>query len=299
MRRLRHTNRISWTTIALLATLVCGCATWTDRATGVLDAVALKDATSGTNPLPVLTESGKNIVLNVEFVPIEVEETTADDIQSLWQWTDETVIEPGARRELTANGLRVGRVLRSERLMQRLKQMRSADGVLDQFLSQADIASEVSHGGQRIPMRIGRRYELPVRQPIEGSHVSMARVNGELFGRTLQDPQFLFAVTASAGSTSGEISLRLRPEIQHGSMRQRWVSSDTALRIDTRRETWSLEDLDLNLTGVEGDTFLIGNTMPRLGLGKQMLSGHRSDNSRHQAVILITLTQIPTAADRL
>jgi hypothetical protein len=148
-------------------------------------------------------------------------------------------------------------------------------------------------------MRIGRRYELPVRQPIEGSHVSMAHLGGELFGKTLADPQFLFAVTASNGQSSGEVHLRLRPEIQHGSMRQRWVSSDAALRIDTRRETWSIKELDLNFTGGEGDAILIGATVPRVGLGKQMLSGHGSENSRQQVVMIVTLRRIPTAAELL
>ncbi|QDT11529.1 hypothetical protein [Planctomycetes bacterium K23_9] len=285
--------------LALLALCVCGCATWTDRTTGILEAATTGKTGHGESPLSKLKENSKNIVLNVEFVPIKVDETSLDEIQSIWQWTDETVVDPGLRRELSLNGIRAGRVIRRDRLIQRLDQMRSTDGVLDQFLSQADIASEVSHGGQRIPMRVGRRYELPVRQPIEGTHVSMVRLDGELFGRTLQDPQFLFAVKATTGNTTREINLQLRPEIQHGSMRQRWISSDTALRINTRRETWSLESLDLNLTGVEGDTFFIGGTTPRVGLGKQMLSGHRSDNSQHQVVMLITFDQIPTAAEQL
>ena len=234
-----------------------------------------------------------------QFVPIAVDETTPDEIQSLWQWTDETIVQPELRRELLLNGLRVGRVVRGERLHQRLDSLRVEKNQLDDFLTQASVASEVSHGGQRYPARIGRRFELPLHQPIEGSHVSMVRMNGELFGRTLQDPQFLFAVTPSMGASSAEIQLRLRPEIQHGHMRQHWVSSDAALRMESRRETWSLEELDLELTGSEGDAFLIGATVPRVGLGKQMLSGHGSDNSQQQVVLILTLQQIPTSAEML
>ncbi len=267
--------------------------------TGALDLAELATDTTPKASMLKTASSNKSIVVNVEFVPMKIDDATPDQIQSLWQWTDETIVPPNLRRELAANGLRVGRVVQREQVDRRLDQMRSTEGVLGQFLSQADVASEVSHGGQRIPMRMGIRYELPVRQPIEGAHVSMVRLDDQLLGRTLVDPQFLFAMTASAGETQQEINLRLRPEIQHGSMRQRWVSSDSALRIDTRRETWSLEELDLNLTGSEGDAFLVGDTNPRIGLGKQMLSGHRSDHAKQQVVMLLTINQIPTAIDQL
>ncbi|NNE00335.1 MAG: hypothetical protein HKN47_23700 [Pirellulaceae bacterium] len=237
--------------------------------------------------------------MNVEFVPIEIDETTPDDIQSLWQWVDETNLAATTRRELISNGLRTGRVIDAERFRSRLDSMTQPKSVVDQFLSQADVASEVSHGGRRIPMRTGRRYELPVRQPIEGSHVSLVRLDGELFGRTLVDPQFLLALTPTSGNTPQQINLRFRPEIQHGSMRQSWVSSDTALRIDTRRETWSIDQLDFMLTGVENDTFVMGTTAERIGLGKQMLSGTSSDNTHQQVVVLITLAQVPTPADQI
>ena len=98
---------------------------------------------------------------------------------------------------------------------------------------------------------------------------------------------------------SQQVSLRLRPEIQHGSMRQRWVSSDTALRIDTRRETWSLKELDVNLAGVENDTFVIGSVAPAVGIGKQMLGGKSNDQTQQQVIMLIKLAQVPTPADRL
>ena len=123
------------------------------------------------------------MVVEVEFVPISVDEATPDEIQSLWQWVDETKIDSGLRRDMAANGLRVGRVIRKDRFRLRLDAMQSGEGVLDEFFFQASVASDVSHGGRRIPMRMGRRYELPVRQPIEGSHVTMARLDGELVGK--------------------------------------------------------------------------------------------------------------------
>ena len=286
-RRIRAMVVCTW--VALLAAAVGGCAVWTDR----------DSESSGTNPLPQLRENRRSLILKVEFIPIEVDTSTPDEIQSLWQWVDESPIDNVKRRQLVSNGIRVGRLLREDRFRSRLESISVDKNVLDDFLTQADIASEVSHGSRRIPMRMGRRYELPVRQPIDGNHVSLVRLNDELTGRTLTDPQFLFAVTPTSGSMSQQVSLRLRPEIQHGSMRQRWVSSDTALRIDTRRETWSLKELDVNLAGVENDTFVIGSVAPAVGIGKQMLGGKSNDQTQQQVIMLIKLAQVPTPADRL
>ena len=283
-------SKLALKTLAtLLAFAACGCASWTERGVDP----------DGQAKLPEINENKRSLALTVEFVPIEEDKVTADDIQSLWQWTDETAFDLELRRRLSANGLRVGRIVKEERFRSRLKQMRTQENVLDNFLTQADVASEVSHGGRRIPMRIGRRYELPVRQPIEGTHVSMIKLGEKLIGKTLLDPQFLFAVTPTTGDSSRQVRIQFRPEIQHGSMRQRWVSSDTALRIDTRRETWSLPELDIELEGVKNDIFVIGSTMPRIGLAKQMLTGKSSENTQQQVLMLVTLSHVPTPADRL
>ena len=293
MYRFQNANFLAKSTLSLLLAFVSGCAGWTERTT---DKLLEKPA------IPKLNESKRSLILNVQFIPIEVDETSPDEIQSLWQWIDETHLDVEKRRQLVENGIRVGRVVRDERFRQRLATMTNLTpdaGVVDQFFAQADIASEVTHGDRRIPMRMGSRYELPLRQPIEGSHTSMVRANGKLVGRTLVDPQYLFAVTPTSGSNVKEVQLRLRPEIQHGSMRQRWVSSDTALRIDTRRESWSIEELDLKLVGTENDTFVIGATTPRRGLGKQLLGGKGSDNSQQQVLVLITLAHVPLPSEQL
>jgi hypothetical protein len=148
-------------------------------------------------------------------------------------------------------------------------------------------------------MRLGRRYELQLHSPTEGEHVTMLRLDEETIGRTLSDPQHLFAMVATAGESAGEINVRLRPEIQHGQMRQKWVSSDAALRIDTRRETWSIQQLDVNLSGREGDTFVVAAADPAAGLAEQMLRGHSADNLPQQVMVMIRIDQIPRPADRL
>ena len=274
--------------LALLA-IAAGCASWSDR------------VGTGSQPpkssLVPARESRKAVIIEVEFVPIAVDGVSADDMESLWQWVDEAAIETDGRIAMAENGFRGGRLIHPERFRARLATLKHTTGIVDEFLGQAEVASTISHGRERIPMRLGRRHELPLKQPDEGSEVTLVRMNHETIGRTLEHPQFLLAVTPTATSTPRQIRLRLRPEVQHGSMRQRWVSSDTALRIDTRRDTWSLPELDLNVDVSEGQTLALAPDSPLRGLGKQMFTGHSANQQREQLVVLINIAQVPKTTE--
>ncbi len=287
MRSLHRQTTAFIATVVVVTTSVVGCANWKE------------ERRRPETRLPGIQENARAVILQVEFLPIAVDASDIDSDASLWQWVDETAIDSASRQRLLVNGIRIGRVANEERFRSRLGSLATSQDVLDKFLSEASVASDVSHRGKRIPMRLGRRYELPVKQPSDGSHVTLLRLSDETIGRTLQDPQYLFAVTATAGQVSGQVHLLLRPEIQHGEMRQKWVSSDSALRIDTRRETWSIDELDVEFVGSEGDTFVIAGANPLSGLAKQMFSGTKVDQSQQQVVVLIQVDHVPTAVDQL
>ena len=272
----------------MLATLLGGCAPWSNRTTD-----------QKGSALPALKESNRSIVLHVEFVPIEVDTVNPDVGQSLWQWVDETSIDKTTRRNWLENGLRSGRVINQERFRAKLDSITTEKNAVDQFLTEASVASELSQGGKRIPMRLGRRYELPLRQPVNGEQTTLVRIGDQTIGKTLLDPQFLLAIVPTAGESTKQLKLRLRPEIQHGIMRQQWIESDKALRINRRRDAWSLKELDLELTASESDMFVISNTLPRVGLGRQMLGGTRADFMEQQVIVLVRVQQIPTPDERL
>ena len=77
------------------------------------------------------------------------------------------------------------------------------------------------------------------------------------------------------------------------------MSSDTALRIDSRREAWQLECLNLQFNAQEGDLIVIAPTQPLHGLAKHMLSGTGQDNQQEQLILLIRVAQIPTLVEEL
>ena len=276
--------------LALLALALGGCAQWKDA-----KRISHAEASSSENPL----DQGQQLLVEVDFVNCDVNSLDQDQTAAMWQWVDETSIDTKLRQRLLDNGLRIGVVTNAERFRDRLDESSIKEDVVEKFLNQASVASEISHGKQRIPMRLGRRYELALRQPFEGSHVTLIRADGDPIGRTLSNAQYFLSLTASETNAPQQIRLRIQPEIQYGAARQKWVSSDTAIRIDTRRETWSLDMLDIQLMAKAGDTIVIAPDHPLHGLANKMLMGNGTDQDSQQLVVLIHVANIPTPADAL
>lgn len=286
-----HRTRVLILTSSLML-LFCGCASWSDRAAHVeREPIDAKPA----------TRASRSIEVESNFVQVRFDPAKPDQLQSIWQWVDETVIPADKRVLLARNGLRVGRVAQHDRLQARVEEFRAENppDVIDQFLASASVASHQTEGTDRIPLRIGKRKELPVRSPINGEQVILFHDGEELVGETLNDPQFLFAVTAERGNLRGTMRLRLRPEVQHGEMEQSFVAGGAAMRIDVRRPSWSFEPLEFDLPASEGDLFVITETASRRGLGRQMFGGKNVDQLEQQTMVLLRVTHIPTAADKL
>ena len=272
--------------------MLCGCARWKEP-------ISSDPAFNDTAALRPARESSHRLLVEIEFVNVMVDATDPEYSAELWQWVDETVIDARVRQQLLANGIRTGFVSSEERFRAQLSSEDQETDVVDEFLAEASVASEISHGTKRLPMRFGKRVELALRQPIEGSHVAMLRHDGETIGRTLQNAQYMLAMTVTQAGTANQVQLNLRPEIQHGDTRQKWVSSGSAIRIDSRRETWSMPELDLSLLASEGDLIVFAPTQPLRGLAKHMLAGSGSNQEREQLVVLIRVLQVPSAADQL
>lgn len=200
------------------------------------------DASRGGPTLP-LRKIARTVELESQFVQIEFDPQKPDQLQSIWQWVDETVVPAHVRKRLLRNGLRVGKVTQPDRVFAKIESLQSREtkGVVDTFLASAEVASHQMEGSNRIPMRIGKRYEMPVRLPVKGRQVVFFDTDPQPIGRTLTDPQFLFAMTPQRVRATQSLRLRMRPEVQYGAMEQDWVQADAALRIDVRRQSWSFE----------------------------------------------------------
>jgi hypothetical protein len=271
--------------LAMLVVVTFGCANWKASEAGL---------SNTESALTDLGQSSRSPAIEVSFIGMTLDSEDNDRSDGIWQWVDETKIDAGQRRRLLANGIRVGFVSNEDQFRRRLESETVGTDVVDEFLSQASIKSDLSHGTERLPLRFGRRYELPLRQPVEGTEVTLLRIDGETIGQTLVRPQHILGVTAQRATSPNQIELLFRPEIQHGDAKQKWISSDSAFRIDTRRDTWSLPELDLSVNASESDLLVITADTPAHGLGKQMLTGSGSDQAQQQVLLLIDVAQVGT-----
>lgn len=297
--------------IVVIAIGVAGCATWSDRGERDASRVDVSNGSAkrqGGKSWLSRPDSSSAVSIDAEFfaAPIEVNgtgdpEASQEEFEaSVWQWVDETAIGLATRRRYQANGLRVGRVVQVDRFRKAIGRRAGVGAdVINEFLREAEIASPLSQGNRTLPMRYGRRYEIPLHQPRPGTQVCLLREDRDLVGRTLSNAQLLLGLAVGQGAEAGEIELSVRPEIRHGDARQSFVSSDSAIRIDTRREVWSLETLDLSARLAAGDAIVISTTSPPVGLGRQMLTDDSPGRGREQLFVLLKVKQVPGPSDRL
>lgn len=227
----------------------------------------------------------------------------ADDAQSqnellveppvdIWKGIDETVILPESRYALRRNGIRIGKAQSVADFSQQLDNIRVLPTESSEVLEIADVQSDLSHSARRITFRIGKRYELPVRQPAKDPQVVLVTVGDQTIGQTLAQAQPLFAMRiTSADSRTARLSLR--PEIQHGSMRQTWVGNDAALRIDNRRDAWVLNELESDVALEKGDVLVAGCREPAFGLGKHLFTGTTAEGDSDQVLMIVRVVDLP------
>jgi hypothetical protein len=270
--------------------LLAGCSPWKNTAN-----FHTNDVLGGT----IHQESNNRVTLEIEFInssPTFIDDST---FQELWQYVDETLIAAENRDAFLTNGLRIGKIQNLDRFLEVIEGSVTETNVVDDFLTQASVASDVAHGRQTVPLRLGKRSEFPLRQPFEGSQVALIRESGQTIGKTLENAQYFLALTATEASHPKQIRLAVEPTIQHGSAKQKWISSESAIRIDTRRETWNLSSLNLMVDLQAGDTLVMAPDRPTRGIAPKMLSGKGEDQSERQLIVLIHVSNVPLPAEKI
>jgi hypothetical protein len=216
--------------------------------------------------------------------------------EDIWNWIDETVIAPEVRHALRRNGLRIGKAQRVGDFSERLNRIRRQGDQSSRVLEVAEVESDLSHQSRKITCRIGKRYELPVRQPAAGEQAVLVTLGGQTLGKTLSQAQPLFALRANTADVNS-IKLSLRPEIQHGALRQAWVGSDAALRIDNRRDAWTFDELVTEIRLEKGGILVAGCIDPPFGLGQHMFTGTTAEGDADQVLMIIRVADLPELID--
>jgi hypothetical protein len=307
--------------VAVLVAISAGCASWHNDA----------DLNKTVRGLPAPRRHPGDAILEISFVAIrpvkpiaslpdpaatstaainqqadnggDVVIADADDTRSpsdvavepgvdIWKWIDETVIIPESRYALRRNGLRIGKASNIADFLQQLDKIRVLPTESSEVLEVADVQSDLSHSSRRITFRVGKRYELPVRQVASDPQVVLVTVGEKTIGQTLSQAQPLFAMRV-ASADARTVRLSLRPEIQHGAMRQTWVGNDAAMRIENRRDAWVLTELETDVELEKGDVLVAGCREPAFGLGKHLFTGTTAEGDNDQVLMVVRVVELP------
>ncbi len=272
---------LAWITVSAGA----GCTLWKSGVWSESAALLGASGSSDESDAPAVTshhsvstlthQSRETISLAVEFRHM----SSSALGETMWRSIDETVFDARVRQAWLANGLRIG--LLSD--VQRSAESRGGgDGErlpdpINELFAGAKVLGGHPDGRQVIPLRPSRRHELPLAPALEGTATVLLQSTGGLLGRALDAPQLLLAITAENGPRHGQSLLQIRPEIQYGAVHQKFISSDTAVRILAGRDRWELSELNLAWAAQPGATLVIAPVVqpaesePTFGLGQQML----------------------------
>jgi len=290
-------------TTAMLMTMM-GCASWHTDA----------DRSRLPRGLPPPKRHPGGVVLETAFVSIhpstfQIESLAADSdnaaeeasanspsdqspVIDIWNVIDETAVVPEVRQALRRNGLRIGKAQMVGGFAEHLQQVRRTPSPTSEVLEVADVESDLSHQARQITCRIGKRYELPVRQVATEDQVILMSLGNQAVGQTLSQAQPLFALRA-VSADARSVRLSLKPEIQHGAMRQTWVGNDAALRIENRRDSIVIDDLETEVSLDKGSVLVAGCIEPAFGLGSQFFTGKTAEGDRDQVLLIIRVVELP------
>lgn len=260
--------------------ILCGCAQWTGRTTEVEPTKA---------SLPTLKIRPDSIV--VEATVIRLPPHVVEQLPELWRSVDETIVNIEQRHRLERNGLRAGVLVGDfpALLRQHLgdRQTDEATGTLEM----AGLASDANSLARRLQCRAGRRKELVVRSEIskpinvftslDGTHVS-----GETFHRATT----LFDLRAIP-NPDGSARITLTPEIQHGELRQAYVSSDFGVRPELRRDQVIWKDLTIDATMREGQVLIVAGSQPPRCVGQAFFVSNNADRGHDHLILAIRLSE--------
>lgn len=252
-------NSVQQRRVALLAILAVGsgCARW------------VTNLPEETSKLPPPRMSPDSVVLELAFVRIPVTDQATND--AVWAEADEQHFPPELRRQLSANGLRMG-VLGQE-LPQKLREAldaASAQALEDRSEDVATSDTEVNRAQRRLQCRTGRRAKIVVTK----THAKLPLLTieeGQIRGNELTNAQCLFAFKPYPQG-DGRVRLDMTPEVEHGEMTTRWVGQEGSLMQRVGRERLVLDRLRSAATLALGQVLVISTTSEVKGVGERFFT---------------------------
>ncbi len=269
--RRRSRLGLAWFAAVMMALTHAGCAQWKTED----DPVAVANRPG----LPEARIPDNAAIVEVAFLPL-VKPLSLDD----------TLVPAKTREILYKNGIRAGRLLVWE--PSSLDALPEEDDSI-RLLRQANLASDFESRRRRLSCRDSQPFSLVVRRPSGGELAALVNTSDGVVGQTLQNPQFTFTLRTRQ-MDDGRLAIRLTPEIQHGDIKQSYLSSDSlAFRVDFNRPAWTLEELAVELPLAEGQAAVIMPSEDAFGIGQQMFVGRRTDQTEEKIAMVVYLRRRP------
>ncbi len=251
---LRPTRRRFLVTAALLAG-AGGCATWNSQP-------------EDPSQLPPARMSPDSVVLEIAFVRLAVSDASA--YGAIWSEVDEQHFDPQLRRQLAANGLRVG--VLGQQLPTELRAALEAAATQPEERGE-DVGTsdtEIDRVPRRRSCRHGSRHKIVVSK----THPTLAfltQEDGAVRGNVLENAQCLLALKPYPQG-DGRVRLDLTPEVEHGEVRTEWAEQAGALMQRIGRERLVLDRLRFVATLSPGQVLVVSTTPDIKGVGEHFFS---------------------------
>ncbi|MEW4454755.1 hypothetical protein AB1L30_18970 [Bremerella sp. JC817] len=233
--------------------------------------------------LPSRPLSEDTVMLDIARVSLtSLDETKC---QSIWEEIDEQALPLDKRRELMANGFRVGII--DFHLPAPIREIIGSKedgnkGLNGEQMVRVDGDEKVAINRRRFPR--GKRIEY-VMVPTQPELSLLETVDGTLRGQTYYDAESKF-VLKGYPQNDGRVQVVVTPEIHHGQPKKHVEAGEGMFRIETRKESKVLEQIEFSAILEPGQTLIISGTTEAKGLGKSFFERENGGKTRRQIMLL-------------
>jgi hypothetical protein len=207
-------------------------------------------------------------VIELAFVRLPASDQAAHD--AIWNEADEQHFAPEMRRELAANGLRVG-ILGQQLPTELRAALDAAASQREERVEDTDTNdTQTDRSQRRLSCRTGRRAKIVVSK----THPSLAfltQEDGAVRGNVLENAQCLLALKPYPQG-DGRVRLDVTPEIEHGELKTRFVGQEGTMMHRVGRERVVLDRLRMVANLAAGQVLVISTTPDIKGLGEHFFS---------------------------
>jgi len=236
--------------------------------------------------LPPARMSPDSVVLEMAFVRLPVSDAAAYD--AIWSEVDEQHFDPQLRRQLAANGLRIG--VLGQQLPTELRTALEAAATQTEERGE-DVGTsdtEVDRGPRRRACRHGSRHKIVVSK----THASLAfltQEDGAVRGNVLENAQCLLALKPYPQG-DGRVRLDLTPEVEHGELKTKWAEQAGSLMQRIGRDRLVLDRLRFVATLSAGQVLVVSTTPDIKGVGEHFFS-ETAAGRVERTLLLVRLAQ--------